>query len=92
MDIPQKAEEQTPFSQATLKLAKKDLALVSGEEVKVGSRVRLVITGTVRGMEQGRIDESGEAPDVGSLDVDITNIEVGSDNGIADLFADEING
>lgn len=85
--------EVKPTTVATLDLVGGDVGLAKKAEVKVGSRMRIVLTGIVKETGQEASDDmTVEGPVAGKLVLDVQNLRIGSNNEIADLFNEEIDG
>lgn len=89
---PQRPTEPQATSKAMISLEKADLGVVTQADAKVGSRVRLVITGTVRNISKGNTDDSQEGSNVGSLELDVNTIKMAANSDIADLFEEDLDG
>ena len=78
------------FTEARISLSPEHLKQV--KELKVGGKVRLVLYGTLKGIEQSQDDNSNEeGADRGSLTMTVSQMRTASNNEIADLFDDEFD-
>jgi len=91
MDEPK--PESKPSTQATFDLVGDDVGLAGKANLKVGARMRIVLTGIVKetGLQASQ-DMTVEGPAAGKLVLDVQNLKIGSNSEIADLFNEEISG
>lgn len=85
--------EVKPTTQATFDLVGDDVGLARKADLKVGSRMRIVLTGIVKETGQAASEDmTVEGPASGRLVLDIQNLRIGSNSEIADLFDEEMSG
>ena len=82
------AEQQMPFSRAHIQLSPEDLKKAG--KLKVGGRVRFILYGTLKELNQAQPDDSNEGGSTtGSVVLEVSNLKMASNNEIAELFDDE---
>ena len=85
----EKPDVKLPLSVARLTLEGSNLEVLNEAKAKAGSRVRIVIYGTVSRVEEavsGRLEDSTGS---GSLDVDIKSVNIVTNNDIQELLDDD---
>jgi hypothetical protein len=80
--------ERTPEAFVTLDKA----MLASARELKPGARVRIILYGTLKELNERVGDPEGQSGDSGSLTVQLTNMKVAQNSDIAELFEEDFDG
>ena len=76
------------FSRARVDLNKDDLAAV--KDLKVGGKVRIVLYGTLKALNIKSTETTDEGADSGSVEMDVSNVKVASNNEIAELMEEDV--
>lgn len=79
-------------SLATLEATPDHMAIIDKGEAKVGGKVRLVIYGTLKEFAKTQSDLSQEDSNAGKLTIAVSNVRFASNNEIAELFDEELDG
>lgn len=77
------------FTDARIDLSPEHLAAL--KDVKVGGRVRVVLYGTVKLHSERQIENDMEGASSGTLELNVSNMKLVSNNDIADLFDEEFD-
>ena len=80
-----------PMTHVMIDLGEKHLKIAKQLNMKVGSRVRLVLVGELTGLTQHAQLDKSEHPvtATGSLEIDVRSLRLLQSSEIADLFDDE---
>ena len=85
--------EARATTQVTFELVGSDVGLAKKADMKVGARMRIVLTGVVKETGQTASDDmTFEGPASGKLVLDVSQLRIGSNSEIADLFNEELSG
>lgn len=85
--------EVKPTTEASFDLVGGDVELARKAGMKVGARMRIVLTGIVKETGQAASEDmTVEGPASGRLVLDVQNLRIGSNSEIADLFDEEMSG
>jgi hypothetical protein len=84
--------DKVPFTKAHVQLSPRDLPAIDAVAAKIGSRVRIVLYGTLAGLEKTQEDKSMTEPDAGSLDIDVSKIDFASSSELDQMFSEESDG
>lgn len=74
-------------TRAYVSLSASDVAIL--KKLKVGSRVRVVLYGEVKSVQQSTSDETKGTADQGSFDMDVSRVNTVANNEVADLLDDD---
>lgn len=86
--------EKELSTRANISLSAEHLKAVQKLQMKVGSKVRLVLYGELTGMSQHAPADQTElaTPAGGSIDMSVSSLRAASNNEIAELFDEEFDG
>jgi len=78
------------FSDATVRLSPSHIQLA--KDVKVGSKVRMVLSGTVKEVRQKVAESVDDAAQLGEIILSVSTVKIASNSEIADLFEEDLDG
>jgi hypothetical protein len=86
--------DEKPFSRAMIDLSPDDMKLAQKMQAKVGGKVRIVLYGELKALSQRAQDDKSEIalPSAGSIEIDVSRMQLASNNEIAELFDEEFDG